>query len=102
MAQYEIPPMSASNMFLMRIFTAFLDLTAPASKNANPHCIRKTTMPMTIRKKLSKLVFSASESKGVVVVEVVVDDMVVELTLSRGSIAPVGDDIFNFLWILHF
>ncbi len=32
-----------------------LNLTAPASRNENPHCMRKTTMPMMTRKNESEL-----------------------------------------------
>ena len=51
----DLPPIKRSNIFLIRIFTVFLDLTDPASKNANPHCIKNTTIPITIRKRLSIL-----------------------------------------------
>ena len=37
-------------------------LTDPASRNANPHCIKKTKHPITTRKKASTLPFKMSSS----------------------------------------
>ena len=56
-AQYTMAPRQVSSQFLMRMLTVFFDLTAPASKKAKPHCMKKTMMPRTARKKWSTLVF---------------------------------------------
>ena len=57
MAQYTMAPRQVSSQFLMRMLTVFFDLTAPASKNAKPHCMKKTIIPRIARKKWSTLVF---------------------------------------------
>ena len=39
-----------SKQFFNRILTTFFDLTAPASRNAKPHCMNITSAPMMRRK----------------------------------------------------
>ena len=39
-----------SRAFLIKMLTTFLDLTAPASRKANPHCMNMTKAPMISRK----------------------------------------------------
>ena len=50
-----------SRIFLMRMFVAFLLLTAPHSRNANPHCITKT------KSSLSQWLFSRIFKTGDIV-----------------------------------
>jgi hypothetical protein len=39
----------ASRKFFNKMFVTFFALTAPASKSANPHCMKSTVLPLMIR-----------------------------------------------------
>ena len=60
--------MKASSIFLIRMLTVFLDLTEPASRKAKPHCMKKMTIDITIKKNwsaswaISPVLFSESFS----------------------------------------
>ena len=63
-------PKQRSEKFLIRMLMVFLALTEPASRNAKPACMKRITVPMSMRKRwsiFSEMAVSWSSSVLVVV-----------------------------------
>ena len=63
-------PKHRSEKFLIRMLMVFFALTEPASRNANPACMNKMMVPMSMRKRWSMFaeMAASAESSPVLVV----------------------------------